>query len=413
MEGFRFLHAADLHLDSPLIGLARKSQDLASRVEDASRGAFDNLVSLAIQEECRFVLLCGDLFDGQWRDYRTGLFFADRLRRLEQAGVEAFVILGNHDAENRFASRLELSPNVHKFPTHKPDTIPVKGLDAVVHGRSFPQRDVFENIAKDYLAPIPGCFNIGLLHTSCMGRDGYEPYAPCTVEQLVNHGYDYWALGHIHAQEVLHQSPHIVYPGNLQGRSFRETGPKGASLVTVEDGRVVNLEHRALDVIRWSIVSIDIGACPDLTSVHGAVRAEMVRATDLADGRGLVLRVRLLGTTPIHDEVVVELARLREDIETIAATISDELWIETVEVSTIPPHRPETTDPTIAGRIRSLVEEFIDEPAIREVLETKLREVSEKMPAAAHADELWKSIRSEEPARARKLALSLIESRGE
>lgn len=410
MALFRFLHAADLHIDSPLIGLARKSEEFAGRIDDASRRAFDNLISTAIDEECSFVVIGGDVFDGQWRDYRTGLFFADRMRRLEHAGIRVYIILGNHDAENRFASRLELAENVHLFSHRKPETVWIEGLDAVIHGRSFPQREVSENIAQDYPAPVSGCFNIGLLHTACTGRDGHAPYAPCTVEQLVNHGYDYWALGHVHAREVVNLHPYIVYPGNLQGRSPRETGPKGASLVTVDDGRVVGLDPRVLDVIRWSVASIDLGSCTDMSTVHAVVREQIQHSMDAADGRGLALRLRLSGTTPIHNEIVVHGPRLREDIETIAATVSDETWIEKIEVATLPPGRPETTDPTVAGRIRLVVEEFSGAPAFIEILEKKLGEVREKMPVAAHADELFSAIRSEGSARALNLALSLIES---
>ena len=142
MALFRFLHAADLHIDSPLIGLARKSKDFASRIDDASRRAFDNLIALAVEEECEFVVIAGDLFDGQWRDYRTGLYFVDRMRRLKDAGIRVYLILGNHDAENRFVSRLEYAENVRLFSHRKPETVRVEGLDTVIHGRSFPQRDV-------------------------------------------------------------------------------------------------------------------------------------------------------------------------------------------------------------------------------------------------------------------------------
>ena len=221
MAQFRFLHAADLHIDSPLMGLSRKSEEFASHIDEASRRAVDNLVSAAIDEECSFVVISGDVFDGQWRDYRTGIFFADRMRRLGDAGIQVYITLGNHDAENRFAARLELAENVHLFPHRKAGTFRVEGLGVAVHGRSFSQRDVTENMAKDYPPPIPGMFNIGLLHTACTGRAWHDPYAPCTVEQLVHHGYDYWALGHAHTREVVNRDPYIVYPGNLQGRSPR------------------------------------------------------------------------------------------------------------------------------------------------------------------------------------------------
>jgi DNA repair protein SbcD/Mre11 len=138
MVNFRFIHAADLHLDSPLIGLAKKSEDCAARLDDASLRAFDNLVALAIEEDCRLIVIAGDIFDGQWRDYRTGLFFANRMLRLSQAGIRVIIIAGNHDAENRFANRLEYSDNVKLLSTRLPESVAIDELGAVIHGRSFP-----------------------------------------------------------------------------------------------------------------------------------------------------------------------------------------------------------------------------------------------------------------------------------
>jgi DNA repair protein SbcD/Mre11 len=319
------------------------------------------------------------------------------MRRLEQARIRVYIILGNHDAENRFASRLELAPNVHLFSHRVPGSMRIEGLEVVVHGCSFPQRDVTENLAQGYPAPVSGLFNIGMLHTACTGREGHALYAPCTVEQLVNHGYDYWALGHVHAYEVVNLNPHVIYPGNLQGRNSIETGPKGASLVTVEDGRVVGLEPRVLDVIRWSMALIDLEACSDMLSLHAVVRAQIEQLKDAAEGRGMALRLRFSGATALHNEIVVHGPRLREEIETIAATVSDEIWIEKIELATLLPHRPQTTDPTIAGRIPSVIEEFSKDPAFIEMIEKKVSEIREKIPVAEHADELFSAIRDEVP----------------
>jgi hypothetical protein len=173
---------------------------------------------------------------------------------------------------------------------------------------------------------------------------------------------------------------------------------------------VVGVEERALDVIRWSVESIDVGACTDIPTVHAVVRERIEQARDAATGRGLALRLRLVGRTPIHNEVIRAGDRLREEIETMAAMISDEIWVETIEVKTSPLLSREATDPTVAGRLRLIVEQFSSDPAFMELLEKKLGEVSAKVPDAAHADELFSAIRAEGPARAVTLALSLIES---
>ncbi len=410
MASFRFLHAADLHLDSPLIGLSRKSEDYAARVDDASRQAFDNLITLAIEEDCRLIVIAGDVFDGQWRDYRTGLFFADRMRRLQQAEIRVVMIAGNHDAENRFASRLELSDNVKLLSSRKAESVVIDEIGAVIHGRSFPQRDVTENMALDYPRPVEGRFNIGLLHTACTGHEGpHASYAPCTVEQLENHGYQYWALGHVHAREVLSTTPHIIYPGNLQGRSVRETGPKGATLVDVEDGRVTQADPCSLDVIRWTVADIDISTILDRDALLSATRDTVDHAYAAADGRGLAMRLRLIGQSRLHSDLTAAFQSLREDIETIVAGVASDVWMEKIELLSTPLQTTQVVDPTVGGKIRRIVEDLAAEPWFAQRLEARLAELKPKIPATAHLDALLESLESDAPTKARALALALIE----
>jgi exonuclease SbcD len=405
----RFVHAADLHLDSPLLGLTRKSADYAARVDDASRQAFDNLIALAIDEACGLLVIAGDVFDGQWRDYRTGQFFVDRMRKLREAGVRVVMIAGNHDAENRFASRLELSDNVTVLSSKRPETVRLEELGIAVHGRSFPQRDVTDNIALDYPAPIAGLFNIGLLHTACTGRDGHASYAPCTVEQLVNHGYQYWALGHVHAREVLSSAPHIVFPGNLQGRSVRETGEKGATLVSVAAGMVSAIEHRSLDVVRWAVETIDVSIVDDRRDLLPIIRARIDTAYGAADGRALAIRLRLLGATELHADLLTEAAEVREDIETLLASVAADIWLERLEVRTAPPVVTSAVDPTIAGNLRETIEELAGDSWLAQRLAARLAEIRTKLPAGAGAEKIIAQLEAEGVERARALALALLE----
>ena len=257
-----------MHLDSPLIGLACKSPDFAKRVETASRQALDNLVALAIEEGCRFVVLAGDIFDGELKNYQAGLYFMGGMRRLSDAGIDVFVVLGNHNSANQFAAKLSYSEQCTCVCKVAPQIEGPRGRGRGGPRSHFPRWDFDENMARDYPAAIRGVFNIGLLHTACAGSEGeHARYAPCTIEQLANHGYEYWALGHVHGYAVLSEAPHIVYSGNLQGRHSREDGAKGAVLVNVDDGAVTSLEHRALDVVRWEVVRADISSHADRSAI--------------------------------------------------------------------------------------------------------------------------------------------------
>ncbi len=406
---FRFIHAADLHLDSPLIGLSKKSEDFAARVDDASRRAFDNLIELAIDEEVRLVVIAGDVFDGQWRDYRTGQFFVERMRRLRGHGIRVVMILGNHDADNPFAGRLELSDNVKLLSSKQPDTVLLDEIEAAVHGQSFSHREITANLAQDYPRPIAGRFNIGVLHTAASGREGHANYAPCSVEQLANHGYAYWALGHIHSREELWASPPIIFSGNLQGRSIKETGPKGVTLVTVEDGVIASLEHRTLDVVRFSNETIEISTIDGREALVAAMRDRAEAALAAADGRPLALRLTLKGAGALHADLATDAKNLREDIETLLASIASDLWLEKLCLHTSPPAAAQGVDPTVAGGLRRAIDDLAESGWLKERLSARLTDIAAKLPDSARRDALFAQLDAESCERARALALALLE----
>ena len=249
----RFLHAADLHLDSPLRGLSRHEGAPVSALRGATREAFANLVDLAIEQKVAFVLLAGDLYDGTWQDYSTAIFLARKLGELDRAGIRVLSVLGNHDAQSQLTNALAKPKNLIVFPSNAPATHCLTDLGVAVHGQSFPSAKVVENLAAGYPSPRPGMFNIGLLHTSLDGREGHAPYAPCKLDDLRAKNYQYWALGHVHEREVVCRDPWVVFPGCLQGRHARETGAKGCSLVHVENGQVVDVDYSAVQYVRQTL----------------------------------------------------------------------------------------------------------------------------------------------------------------
>ena len=225
----KFLHAADVHLDSPLRGLERYDEAPAAEIRGATRRAFENLVELAITEAVGFVLLAGDLYDADWKDYNTGLFFARQMARLQEAGIQVLVIAGNHDAASQITRALRPPPNVHLFSTRAPETVVLDRLGVAVHGQGFATRAVTDDLTRAYPPARSDLFNIGLLHTSLDGRPGHEPYAPCTLEGLRSRGYQYWALGHVHQQEVVSRgTPGWCSPAISRDDTPARPAPRGA-----------------------------------------------------------------------------------------------------------------------------------------------------------------------------------------
>ncbi|MBK1702274.1 metallophosphoesterase, partial [Thiococcus pfennigii] len=334
----RFLHTADSHLDSPMRGLEAYEGAPVAALREATRRAFEGLVALALDEQVDFVVIAGDLYDGDWRDFSTGLFFTRQMARLHEADIPVYLIAGNHDAASVLTRRLTLPPNVHAFSTRAPESLTVPGRPVVIHGRGFPHRAVPENLVPDYPAPVPGSLNIGLLHTSLTGAPGHDAYAPCTLRDLTEKGYDYWALGHVHQPQVLARDPWVVFPGNLQGRHIRESGPRGAWLVTVGEGReILAAEHRHLDVVRWARVMVDVAGLADPTELPGRIGEALQAALADADGRPLAARVTLTGATARHDQLKRDLPQVRADCLGQAQVVAgDGIWVEEVEVATTP-----------------------------------------------------------------------------
>ena len=370
MTTFRFLHAADIHLDSPLHGLSRYEGLPIDEIRSATRAAFDNLVQSAIEEAVDFVVIAGDLFDGDWRDMGTGLYFARAMGRLDQAGIPVFVLAGNHDAASVISRTVPWPPNVKLFGPSKPETHRLPNLAVSLHGQSFSTPAVTDNIVLAYPKPDDHSFNIGMLHTALAGRKGHADYAPCNVDDLRSKGYDYWALGHVHEFEIVHTAPYVIFPGNVQGRTIRETGAKGAVIVTVADHEVTAVDRIELDVIRWARLEVDCsGALGD--DVADLVRAALGRLHGAnATGRPLVARVTLVGNTAAAGELYDRTASLRDDVRAIASSISSDLFVEKVRVLVTEPVRGDSA--AIGEDLGALIDEAANDPGLAAALEADL-----------------------------------------
>lgn len=376
----RFIHAADIHLDSPLRGLSAYQGAPVDTLRGATRVAFVNLIDEAIEHEVDFVLLAGDLYDGDWPDYNTGLFFAQQIGRLKHRSIPVIMILGNHDAASVITKQLAWPENVRILSHRKPETYRLEDLRVAIHGQSFPQRDVSENMVANYPAPVPDYFNIGMLHTALAGRPPHAPYAPCSVDELVARGYDYWALGHVHAYEIVHQNPYIVFPGNLQGRHIRETGSHGAVLVTVDDD--IHVERMILDVLRWQIVEVDVTGTADLVGVATACGEALRAPLDATDNLPLAVRVRLTGATRLHGLLTDAGGRLREEVLAQAVALDEQrVWIEKVVTATTPATIADSAiaDDTLA-ELRTAMEQAVNDAGFFEALRRDVDEILSKVP---------------------------------
>ncbi len=380
---FSFLHAADLHLDSPLRGLEQYESAPVEDVRGATRRALENLVQTAIQERVAFVLIAGDVYDGDWRDHNTGLFFVNQMRILRDENIPVYLIRGNHDAASRITKSLRFPENVHEFPVDAPGTIALDDLEVVLHGQGFATASVQENLSERYPRADLGRFHIGLLHTSATGREGHDRYAPCTVEDLRARGYHYWALGHIHKKEILNRDPLIVFPGNIQGRHARETGPKGCAIVSVDDNFGVTIEDRCLDVVRWERLNVDISGARDGDDVLARFDEGLRLALLGCGDRVLSLRLELTGRCAAHAELAAASERWIAELRRQAAeTSAGRAWVEKVHLRGLPLLGPDhAISDGALGELLGLLDGYRDQPeTLRDLVRKELAELRKKLP---------------------------------
>jgi DNA repair exonuclease SbcCD nuclease subunit len=331
-----FLHAADLHIDSPLRTLERKEGAPAARIRGASRLAFARLVDAAIERRVSFVLLAGDLYDTR-PAFETYLYFHQQVDRLSKAGIPVAIVLGNHDHDGVAPRAERLPKGVHVFPADAPASLEI--VPGVwVHGQSYPRRDVDYDLSAAYPRPVPGALNIGLLHTALEGfSGGHERYAPSHPDALGAHGYAYWALGHVHATQLIERHAcHIVYPGNLQGRHARETGPKGVVFVEYGSSGIHSIRHEAMDDVRWHLLSVDAAALPEAPDPVRPIAEWIRRETAAAREAKRLAAVRL----ELHGAAPESLIRLgAEEIrESLRATFAgdESIFLERIQITPTP-----------------------------------------------------------------------------
>lgn len=284
------------------------------------------------------MVIAGDIFDGDWKDYNTGLFFVKEVGRLGRAGICVYAISGNHDAAAEMTKSLPLPDNLKFFDTKKPETKIDEATGVALHGQGFHDRWSGDNIALSYPPPNPGVFNIGLLHTACEGSSEHANYAPCSIEQLSNHGYDYWALGHVHGHAILSRDPYVVFSGNVQGRHVRECGPKGFCLVEVTDNEITSFEPICCDVARWCDIMVMVPEqCATLTELYELISEQVKAEASEAEGKPLAVRLTLQGATDLHWKLFSDRTQMRADIEGTLVTIADEVMLEKLRIQTAPP----------------------------------------------------------------------------
>ncbi len=330
---FKFVHTADIHLDSPLKSLALRDAGLAELVGNASRATFSRIVDLCLSEEVQALLIAGDLYDSGQTSMKTARFLTQEMERLAAAGIPAFIIRGNHDAASRITRELALPDSITVF-SGKADVIETiwSGHAVAVHGISFRDPHAPETLLDRFRPPVRGAFNIGMLHTSLRGAQGHDLYAPCALSDLQATGFDYWALGHIHLRAAHPGTTTVVMPGIPQGRDIGEAGARSVTLVSVADDGSVDLAERHLAVAQFERLQVECDQLTDWPDLVETLKHAIRAARRDHGGEHLIVRPVLTGATPLAWRAGRDVDVLHAEAQTVAEQIGT-LWIDKIEVA--------------------------------------------------------------------------------
>jgi DNA repair exonuclease SbcCD nuclease subunit len=383
---FRFVHTADLHLDSPLRSLAMRNGDLAELVGDATRQALTAIVDLCIDEQVDALIVAGDLYDGDQTSMKTARFLAGQMLRLHEACIGTYIIRGNHDALSRITQELILPPTVTVFGgrAHAVD-LAHGDLALSIHGLSFAKSHAPESLLEKYGRPAPDTVNIGIMHTSLAGAPGHDHYAPCKASDLHHWGFDYWALGHVHSRARHAGERMVIMPGMPQGRDINEAGEKTVTLVTVNDDRSLTIEERATSIAQFERIPVDLSSATTWREAAEIIEEGIGLTRDRTRSAHLVGRLQLTGATPLSWQLRRDRDLLAAETEQRAERLG-KTWIEKIEIATtVPVSTPVggvTADPVL--ELGELMRgDIIRQHGVREAVRDLVKELRDDLPPEA------------------------------
>ncbi|MBN1107850.1 MAG: DNA repair exonuclease [Bacteroidales bacterium] len=339
----RFIHTADLHLDTPFRGLTALNSGLSKRLKDATFLSFSRIIDLCIDRKADFLIISGDVFDSENKSLAAQLKFSSEMKRLSEKGISTYIACGNHDPFDTWLGALKLPENVFRFSPGKCERLVYeKNGKAIadIHGISYRETSVKENLALKFNLPAsPAPVSVAVLHGTVGSSGPHAEYAPFSLDDITGKGFDYWALGHIHKGRIVRQSdPAVVYPGNPQGRDFGETGPKGCYMIDIKENSGPKIEFIPTQAIRLENITIDLGGVTLIEEIEEKITDAIESINDPGKESSLIIRVLLTGRTALHKQLTKkeEIQQLIEHFNEGQPAQDSFIWIDNIIAATRP-----------------------------------------------------------------------------
>lgn len=298
-ESFRFIHASDFHLETPLADLDVLPPHLRDAMADAPRKAAQAVLEAALADNIDFLLLSGDLLNPQAAGPHGMSLLLDYFDRLHAKQKPVFWAAGLADDPQKWPEAVPLPPNVILFPKNRTIAVPVQRAGrtiCMVIGRSSDGRSVLH--VPSYRTDPTDEFTVGV------------GYGTSSADALAEGRFHYWALGGVHDREVMDGGAPggAVYCGSPQGRSLDESGPHGYSVIDVDADQAVRVHPIECDSFRYCNVKLEGAEIAAVGGIRNLMGERIVRLQHESGGRHLLIGwdISLSGGDTLHSVGDVE-----------------------------------------------------------------------------------------------------------
>jgi DNA repair protein SbcD/Mre11 len=331
MKQITFLHTADLHLDSPMIGLSKLPEKIYKRLLNSTFVALKRIVDVAIEKQVDLLIIAGDVYDGEDRSIRAQVKFRQEMERLATRGIPVYLTHGNHDHLSGSWIHIPLPDNVFVFgEAVEHNTFTKENVVVNLYGFSYPRRQLFDRKIDNFKKTGDADFHIGILHGNEGGNSSHDNYAPFHVKDLIEKQFDYWALGHIHKRKILSENPPVIYPGNIQGRHNKEQGPKGCYYVTLTESNC-HLDWIDTADVEWDTIGIDVQNLTSFQDIYQLCIDQMNQIRN-EQSNGKIAKLELRNLMPFDGSISIENGELLEILQENESEEENFVWVSTIHV---------------------------------------------------------------------------------
>lgn len=281
----RFIHCADLHLDSKMTSNLSREQAKERKMEILR--TYSRMIDYAKENKIDGIIIAGDLFDTRNISATARNMVKDSIMSNPQ--IEFYYLKGNHDSDNFFSKLDDIPENLHLFneewKAYDYGSISLSGIEI----DSTNESTLYNSLVLDN-----DKYNIVIMH----GQIGQ-----INLNAMKNKGIDYLALGHVHEYQngPIDNRGIYCYSGCLEGRGFDECGAKGFVVLDIDEQKLT-AGFSFIPFAYRNLYTIYVDVTGAMTTQDAAAKIEDELAKNPYSSRSLV-KIVLVGEVDVDCEI--------------------------------------------------------------------------------------------------------------